>query len=148
MATPITPSSTPFLERIGLSAEEQKVLLSMLALGPLTAGEISKYTQVKPISKVREALASLYEKNYAYNIEGLVDKSIGLYPFRDFAEQAENDSKKIDRLVNELKTYVADQIKHFEQVMKDTEDYIRAEKTKSIDFITQNSEENKTAVET
>ncbi|MHA1188209.1 MAG: hypothetical protein ACTSSK_15320, partial [Candidatus Heimdallarchaeota archaeon] len=37
---------------------------------------------------------------------------------------------------------------HFEQVMKDTEDYIRAEKTKSIDFITQNSEENKTAVET
>ena len=148
MATPITPSSTPFLDRIGLSAEEQKVLLSMLALGPLTVGEISKYTQVKPISKVREALASLYEKNYAYNIEGLVDKSIGLYPFRDFAEQAENDSKKIDQLVSELKTYVADQIKHFEQVMKDTEDYIRAEKTKSIDFITQNSEENKTAVET
>ncbi|MHA1125699.1 MAG: helix-turn-helix domain-containing protein [Candidatus Heimdallarchaeota archaeon] len=148
MATPITPSSTPFLERIGLSAEEQKVLLSLLALGPLTAGEISKYTQVKPISKVRQVLASLYEKNYAYNIEGLVDKSIGLYPFRDFAEHAEKDSKKIDKLVSELKSYVAEQIQHFEKVMKDTEDYVRAEKTKSVDFIVQNSEENKTAVET
>jgi len=148
MATPITPLSTPFLERIGLSAEEQKVYLALLALGPLSAGEISKYTQVKPISKVRSTLASLYEKNYAYNIEGLVDKTIGLYPFRDFAEQAEGDSKKIDKLVSELKNYVAEQIKHFEQVMKDTEDYVRAEKNKSNDLITQNSEKNRTAIET
>jgi len=36
----------PFLERIGLSEDEQKVYVSLLALGPLTAGEISKYTKI------------------------------------------------------------------------------------------------------
>ena len=92
MATPVTPSSTPFLERIGLSEDEQKVYLALLALGPLTAGEIAKYTNVKPISKVRKILDKLYENNYAYNIVGLVDKTIGLCPFRDFAGQAEGET--------------------------------------------------------
>lgn len=142
-----TPATTPFLERIGLSEIEQKVYLALLALGPLTVGEISKYSQVKPISKVRTTLEVLYGKNYAYNIEGLVDKTIGLYPFREIAEEAGKDAQKIDQLVTELKEYVANQIRHFDQVMKDTEEFVHSEKKKNSDIVSLNSKESKTAVE-
>ena len=142
------PTTTPFLKRIGLSEDEQKVLLSLLALGPLSAGEISRYTGIKPISKIRGILENLFSKNYAYNIDGLVDKAIGLYPFREIAEEAGKDSAKINQLVAELKQYVADQIKHFDQVMKETEDFVRAEKVNSTEKITKNSEANRTAIST
>ncbi|MGC9778545.1 MAG: hypothetical protein HZR80_04830 [Candidatus Heimdallarchaeota archaeon] len=141
------PSITPFLDRIGLSEEEQKVYFALLALGPLTAGEISKYSKVKPISKVKTTLGSLFARNYAYNIEGLVDKAIGLYPFREIAKEAGKDAKKIDQLIAELKSYVAEQIKHFDQVMEDTKDYVRSEKKKKSDTVTANSNENRAGIE-
>lgn len=142
-----TPATTPFLERIGLSEIEQKVYLALLALGPLSVGEISKYSQVKPISKVRTTLEVLFAKNYAYNIEGLVDKAIGLYPFREIAEEAGKDAQKIDQLVTELKEYVANQIRHFDQVMKDTEEFVHSEKKKNSDIVSLNSNESKTVIE-
>lgn len=132
-------STTPFLERIGLSEEEQKVYLSLLALGPLTAGEISKYTGVKPISKVKQILETFFSKNYAYNVEGLVDKAIGLYPFREIAEEAGKDGEKIDAIVAELKQYVANQVKHLDQVMREAEETVTAEKNKSSKKITDES---------
>ncbi len=138
----------PFLERIGLSEEEQKVYVSLLALGPLTAGEMSKYTKIKPISKIKAISAALIERNYAYNIDGLVDKVIGLYPFREIAAEADKDSKKIDQLVSELKSYVAEMIAHFDQVMNDTEAHVRSEKKRSSDKVSQNSEENRQAIDT
>jgi sugar-specific transcriptional regulator TrmB len=138
----------PFLERIGLSEDEQKVYVTLLALGPLTAGEISKYTGIKPISKIKSTIGALMERNYAYNIDGLVDKAIGLYPFKEIAEAAGNDSKKIDKLVAELKNYVAEMIAHFDQVMKDTEAHVRSEKKRSSDKVSQNSEENRQAIDT
>jgi len=136
----------PFLERIGLSEDEQKVYVTLLALGPLTAGEISKYTGIKPISKIKSVLTALFERNYAYNIEGLVDKAIGLYPFREIAAEAEKDSKKIDQLVAELKNYVAEMIAHFDKVMQDTEAHVRSEKKRSTDKVAQNSEENRQSI--
>ncbi len=142
-----TPTTTPFLERLGLSEIEQKVYLALLSLGPLTLGEISKYSQVKPISKVKATLEVLFGKNYAYNIEGLVDKAIGLYPFREIAEEAGKDAHKIDQLVTELKEYVANQIKHFDQVMKDTEEFVHSEKKKNSDIVSLNSNESKASVE-
>jgi sugar-specific transcriptional regulator TrmB len=138
----------PFLERIGLSEDEQKVFVTLLALGPLTAGEISKYTGIKPISKIKATIGALIERNYAYNIEGLVDKAIGLYPFREIAAEAEKDSKKIDQLVAELKNYVAEMIAHFDKVMQDTEAHVRSEKKRSTDKVAQNSEENRQAIDT
>ena len=138
----------PFLERIGLSEDEQKVYVSLLALGPLSAGEISKYTKIKPISKIKATTAALIERNYAYNIDGLVDKAIGLYPYREIAAEAGKDSKKIDQLVTELKSYVAEMIAHFDQVMKDTEAHVRSEKKRSSDKVSQNSEENRQAIDT
>ncbi|MHA1154545.1 MAG: helix-turn-helix domain-containing protein [Candidatus Heimdallarchaeota archaeon] len=143
-----TPATTPFLERIGLSEEEQKVYLALLSLGPLTLGEISKYSQVKPISKVKPILEALFAKDYAYNIIGLVDKAIGLYPFREIAEEAGKDAQKIDQLVTELKEYVANQIRHFDQVMKDTEAFVHSEKKKNSDIVSLNSNENRTTIET
>ena len=122
--------------------------LALLALGPLTAGEIAKYSKVTPISKVKSVLQELFAKNYAYNVEGLVDKAIGLYPFREMAEEAGKDAQKIDQLVTELKEYVANQIKHFDQVMKDTEEFVNAEKKKNSDIVSLNSNENQTTVET
>jgi len=140
------PTTTPFLDKIGLSEEEQKVYLSLLALGPLTAGEISKYSGVKPISKVRQVLAKLMERNYAYNIEGLVDKVIGLYPFKEIAAEAENDAKKIEQIVAEIKQFVTDQIAHFNQVLKETEEHVRAEKSKATTAITTNSEQSRNTI--
>ncbi len=138
----------PFLERIGLSEDEQKVYVTLLALGPLTAGEISKYTGIKPISKIKTTLTALFERNYAYNIEGLVDKAIGLYPFREIAAEAEKDSKNIDQLVAELKNYVAEMIAHFDKVMQDTEAHVRSEKKRSTEKVAQNSEENRKTIDT
>ncbi|NHJ40727.1 MAG: hypothetical protein FK731_11910 [Asgard group archaeon] len=141
-------STSPFLTKIGLSEDEQKVYLSLLALGPLSAGEIAKYTSVKPISNVKTILEKLFGKNYAYNIEGLVDKAIGLYPYAEIAAEAENDARKIDQLVTELKKFVDDQVAHLNKVMKDTEEHVRAEKKKSSDKVTQNSTEARTLIET
>ncbi len=136
-------TTLPFLVKIGLSEEEQKIYLALLALGPLSAGEIAKYSGVKSIPKVNEILQKLFERNYAYQIEGLVDKAIGLYPFREIAAEAEKDSKNIDKLVIELKDYVAKQLAHLEQVMKDTEQHIRTEKKNGTDAVTANSEQNR-----
>ncbi|NHJ46612.1 MAG: hypothetical protein FK733_02380 [Asgard group archaeon] len=140
-------STSPFLTKIGLSETEQKVYLSLLALGPLSAGEIAKYTGVKPISTVKTCLEKLYGRKYAYNIEGLVDKTIGLYPFAEIAAEAENDAQKIDQLVTELKQFVDQQIQHLTQVMKETEDHVRAEKKKNSDAVTQNSNQTRAAVD-
>ena len=57
-------STTPFLAKIGLSDDEQKVYLALLALGPLSAGEIAKYAGVKNISTVKTILQKLMERNY------------------------------------------------------------------------------------
>lgn len=141
-------STSPFLTKIGLSEDEQKVYLSLLALGPLSAGEIAKYTSVKPISTVKTILEKLFGKNYAYNLDGLVDKAIGLYPYAEIAAEAENDARKIDQLVTELKKFVDEQIAHLNKVMKDTEDHVRAEKKKSSDKVTQNSSDTRTSIDT
>ncbi|HUT81259.1 MAG TPA: helix-turn-helix domain-containing protein [Candidatus Bathyarchaeia archaeon] len=140
-------STMPFLVKIGMSEEDQKIYLALLALGPLSAGELAKYSGVKSIPKVKEILQKLFEKNYAYQIEGLVDKSIGLYPFREIAAEAEKDSKNIDKLVLELKDYVAKQLAHLEQVMKDTEQHIKAEKTKGTNVVSKNGEENRNSID-
>ncbi|MBN1328470.1 MAG: hypothetical protein JXA54_03250 [Candidatus Heimdallarchaeota archaeon] len=140
-------TTMPFLVKIGMSEEEQKVYLALLALGPLSAGELAKYSGVKSIHKVKEILQKLYERNHAYQIEGLVDKSIGLYPFREIAAEAEKDSKSIDKLVIELKDYVAKQLTHLEQVMKDTEQHIKTEKKNGTDAVAANSEQNRKTID-
>jgi sugar-specific transcriptional regulator TrmB len=140
-------STSPFLTKIGLSETEQKVYLSLLGLGPLSAGEISKYTGVKPISSIKTILEKLFGMGYAYNIDGLVDKAIGLYPFAEIAAEAENDAKKIDQLVTELKKFVDEQIQRLTQVMKETEDFVRAEKKKNSDRVSQNSNESRAIVD-
>jgi sugar-specific transcriptional regulator TrmB len=147
MATPTPPKSTPFLDRIGMDADEQKVYLALLALGPLTAGEIAHYSGITNISKVKKILEGLFAKDYAYNIEGLVDKAIGLYPFREIAEEAGKDAQKIDALVKELKDYVAEQVKHFNQVMKETEDFVNKEKAAATTTITTNSTDTRKAID-
>ncbi|MCF2142320.1 MAG: helix-turn-helix domain-containing protein [Candidatus Heimdallarchaeota archaeon] len=132
-------ATIPFLTKIGLSEEEQKVYLALLALGPLSAGEIAKYSGIRSISKVKTILEGLFNKNYAYNIEGLVDKAIGLYPYREIAAEAEKDSKKIDELVSELNKYILETIKHLEQVMADGEQFVRTEKKKTTEQISSTS---------
>ncbi|MEA2071558.1 MAG: hypothetical protein U9O98_09750, partial [Asgard group archaeon] len=146
MATPPPPSTTPFLDRIGLELEQQKVYLALLALGPLTKGEIRKYTEIQSIPKIEKILDTLKQKQYAYQIEGLVDKAVGVYPYREIAAEAENDAEKIDQLVKELKQYVADQIKHFNKVMKDTEDFVQKESSKAKKKITDMSAETRNSI--
>ncbi|MHA1211148.1 MAG: helix-turn-helix domain-containing protein [Candidatus Heimdallarchaeota archaeon] len=140
-------TTIPFLVKIGMSEEEQQVYLALLALGPLSAGEIAKYSGVKSIPKVKAILQKLFEMNYAYQIEGLVDKAIGMYPFREIAAEAENDAKKIGQTVAKLKAYVAEQLAHLDQVMSDTEAHVRSEKKQGTDTVTQNSTETRAAVE-
>jgi len=140
-------STIPFLTKIGLSEEEQKVYLALLALGPLTAGEIAKYSGIKSIAKVKTILESLTSKNYAYNIQGLVDKAIGLYPYREIAAEAEKDSKKIDALVAELNSYILETIKRLEQVMAEAEQFVRTEKKKNTDQVSSTSAAARSAIE-
>ena len=68
-------STSPFLTKIGLSETEQKVYLSLLALGPLSAGEIAKDKTNKELEEVIEEEDKNPKPSERFGHDGLSERS-------------------------------------------------------------------------
>ncbi|MFQ5979018.1 MAG: helix-turn-helix domain-containing protein [Candidatus Heimdallarchaeota archaeon] len=92
------------LEQLGLASHEEKVYITLLALGQLTTGEISRHSGVDFFQSER-ALERLIERGLVQQVQGL-SRFVALYPFEGFVEEAQKGVEVLASLGLDLESYV------------------------------------------
>ncbi len=92
------------LEQLGLASHEEKVYITLLALGQLTTGEISRHSGVD-FFQTERALERLMERGLVQQVQGL-SRFVALYPFEGFVEDAQKGVEALASLGLDLESYV------------------------------------------
>ncbi|MFX0015734.1 MAG: helix-turn-helix domain-containing protein [Promethearchaeota archaeon] len=97
------------LESLDLDLQESKVYITLLALGPLSLGEIIKYAEFSS-ADVFKALEGLQSKGYIHQIPGITDRYNAMLPFNDLKASTNTTISQMEQLASQLDDHIAQRL--------------------------------------
>ncbi|MHA1971818.1 MAG: helix-turn-helix domain-containing protein [Candidatus Hodarchaeales archaeon] len=94
------------LDSLNLDFQESKVYIVLIALGPLSLGEIVKNVEFS-IEDTRKYMQSLEEKGYIFEILGIETRFRAILPFDALKVSAENAISQMEKLGAELDEHIS-----------------------------------------
>ena len=110
------------LQQLGLASHEEKVYITLLALGQLTTGEISRYSG-QDYFQTERAIERLIERGLVRNVQG-VSRFVAFYPFEGFVEDAQKGVKILATLGLDLDSYVTVKVEELRRRINDQKESI------------------------
>ncbi|UCE13215.1 MAG: hypothetical protein JSV04_13635 [Candidatus Heimdallarchaeota archaeon] len=97
------------LESLDLDFQESKVYVILLALGPLSLGEIIKNTEFTSVDTIK-SLEGLTTKGYVYQIPGIASRYHSILPFKDLKASNEKTISQMEALSTQLDEHIAQKL--------------------------------------
>ena len=97
------------LESLDLNLQESKIYLLLLALGPLSLGEVIKHAEFT-LEDAMKSLEVLKEKGYVHDISGIALRFQALLPFDDLKTSAETTISQMEGLANQLDEHISQKL--------------------------------------
>lgn len=97
------------LESLDLDFQESKVYVILLALGPLSLGEIIKNTEFTSVDAIK-SLEGLTTKGYVYQIPGVALRYHSILPFKDLKASNEKTISQMEALATQLDEHIAQKL--------------------------------------
>ncbi|WP_455464570.1 helix-turn-helix domain-containing protein [Candidatus Hodarchaeum mangrovi] len=97
------------LDSLDLDFQETKIYISLIALGPLSLGEIEKQTEFST-EETRKYLEGLKQKGYVFDIQGITPRYRAILPFNGLKVSGDQSIIKMENLISELETYVKEKL--------------------------------------
>lgn len=97
------------LESLDLDSQESKVYVVLLALGPLSLGEIIGNIDITN-EEAKKSLDGLKNKGYVIEISGVAYRYQALLPFKDLKASAEITISKLETLASQLDEHIASKL--------------------------------------
>ena len=94
------------LESLDLNFQESKVYIFLLALGPLSLGEIIKNTEFISADAIK-SLEGLQNKGYVHQIPGIASRYNAVLPFNDLKASADTTISQMEALAAQLDEHIA-----------------------------------------
>ncbi|MFX0184660.1 MAG: hypothetical protein ACFE95_16380 [Candidatus Hodarchaeota archaeon] len=93
------------LESLDLDFQESKIYVILLALGPLSLGEIIQNAEFTP-EDARKSVESLKNKGYIDEIPGVASRFVAHLPFKDLKSSAEITISQVETLAAQLDAHI------------------------------------------
>jgi len=97
------------LDSLDLDFQETKIYISLIALGPLSLGEIEKQTEFST-ENTRKYLEGLKQKGYVYDIQGITPRYRAILPFNGLKVSGDQSIIKMENLTSELEKHVKEKL--------------------------------------
>ena len=97
------------LESLDLNFQESKIYILLLALGPLSLGEIIKNAEFTSTDVVK-SLEGLQHKGYVHPIPGVAQRYNALIPFDDLKASASTTISQMESLASQLDDHIAQKL--------------------------------------
>ncbi|MHA1214164.1 MAG: helix-turn-helix domain-containing protein [Candidatus Hodarchaeales archaeon] len=97
------------LDSLNLDFQESKVYIVLIALGPLSLGEIVKNVEFS-IEDTRKYMQSLKEKGYVFEIPGIETRFRAILPFDALKVSAESAISQMEKLGAGLDEYISQKL--------------------------------------
>ncbi|MHA2246459.1 MAG: helix-turn-helix domain-containing protein [Candidatus Hodarchaeales archaeon] len=97
------------LESLDLNFQESKIYLLLLALGPLSLGEVIKHAEFS-LEDALKSLEGLKKKGYVHDISGIALRFQALIPFDDLKTSAETTISQMEDLANRLDEHISQKL--------------------------------------
>ncbi|MFX1504742.1 MAG: helix-turn-helix domain-containing protein [Promethearchaeota archaeon] len=94
------------LESLDLNSQESKVYIFLLALGPLSLGEIIKNAEFTSADAIK-SIEGLQSKGYVHQIPGVASRYNAILPFNDLKASADTTISQMEALAAQLDEHVA-----------------------------------------
>ncbi len=115
---------------LDLAPDEEKIYLTLLAMGNSSIGEIIQYSGL-PYETVATNIENLMQKQLIHRLEGIPSRYVAIYPFKLFAEAAQGSVERMQALVSELTTKVQENLSAIQQKLKEDQTTIENAFTKT-----------------
>jgi sugar-specific transcriptional regulator TrmB len=97
------------LDSLDLNSQESKVYLLLLALGPLSLGEIIKNAEFT-LDESNKAIEGLKNKDYVHEIPGLANRFSAIIPWTDLKASTETTLSQMESLAGQLDDHIAQKL--------------------------------------
>ena len=94
------------LESLDLNFQESKVYIFLLALGPLSLGEIIKNAEFT-FGDAMKSIEGLQNKGYVHQIPGIASRYNAILPFNDLKASADTTISQMEALAAQLDEHIA-----------------------------------------
>jgi sugar-specific transcriptional regulator TrmB len=94
------------LESLDLNFQESKVYIFLLALGPLSLGEIIKNAEFTTADAIK-SIEGLQNKGYVHQIPGIASRYNAVLPFNDLKASADTTISQMETLAAQLDDHIA-----------------------------------------
>lgn len=94
------------LDSLDLNFQESKIYITLLALGPLSLGEIIKYAEFA-LDDAIKSLEELKAKGYTHEITGVALRYSAIIPWDDLRSSTEITISQMETLAGQLDEYIA-----------------------------------------
>ncbi|MFX1515577.1 MAG: helix-turn-helix domain-containing protein [Promethearchaeota archaeon] len=94
------------LESLDLNSQESKVYIFLLALGPLSLGEIIKNAEFTSADAIK-SLEGLQNKGYVHQIPGIASRYNAILPFNDLKASGDTTISQMEALAAQLDEHIA-----------------------------------------
>ncbi|MFX0124893.1 MAG: helix-turn-helix domain-containing protein [Candidatus Hodarchaeota archaeon] len=94
------------LESLDLNSQESKVYIFLLALGPLSLGEIIKNVEFTSADAIK-SIEGLQNKGYVYQIPGIASRYNAILPFNDLKASTDTTISQMEALAAQLDEHIA-----------------------------------------
>ncbi len=97
------------LESLDLNLQESKIYVILLALGPLSLGEIIENAEFTLNDSIK-SLEGLKKKGYIHEISGVATRYSALIPWNDLKISTEKTLSQMEALASQLDDYIAQKL--------------------------------------
>lgn len=97
------------LESLDLNLQESKIYVILLALGPLSLGEIIENAEFTLDDSIK-SLEGLKKKGYIHEISGVATRYSALIPWNDLKTSTEKTLSQMEALAGQLDDYIAQKL--------------------------------------
>jgi sugar-specific transcriptional regulator TrmB len=97
------------LESLDLDFQESKVYVTMLALGPISLGELIQNTEFTSEDVVK-SIDSLRNKGYVHEIPGVALRFVAHLPFKELKSSAEITISQVETLAAQLDAHIEEKL--------------------------------------
>ncbi len=97
------------LDSLDLNIQESKIYVTLLALGPLSLGEVIKYAEFA-LDDTIKAIEGLRAKGYLHEIKGVANRYNAIIPWDDLRSSTEITISQMEILAGQLDEYIAQKL--------------------------------------
>ncbi|MHA2327923.1 MAG: helix-turn-helix domain-containing protein [Candidatus Hodarchaeales archaeon] len=94
------------LESLDLDFQESKIYILLIGLGPLSFGELIKYSELAS-NDVSKSLESMKNKGYVHEILGISSRYSAILPISDLKASGETAVVKLDEITSQIDEHIA-----------------------------------------